>query len=315
VTNTNSSGSGSLANCIGSNRTIKFTTSGTIVGRFDLTNVTYLTIDGTTAPPPGITIDNDNNGDGISFDGPGTHHDILKGVRVVNAGNDGINVVSGAHDILITNVASYDNRDGNIDVAGDNSNDSYNVTVQYSILGRGKPVWSGSMLITGKSVSVHHNLFSPSTANGVGERNPFVHANYSPVGAPNADIRNNLVWKWGRNDGSGSGYGTAVAFNATANVANNYYYSIASADSAVNRDTGYGEGRTGKIFAIGNLSGNGIDANSENNVAEYPILQWAKVTTQSACAAARAVLEKAGTKYRDTVEQGLITDASSIPGC
>ena len=100
VTNTNSSGAGSLANGIGSNRTIVFDVSGTITGRFDLINISYLTIDATGRD---ITINNNNNGDAISFDGPNTHHCILKGVHVTNAGGDGINVVSGAHDIMITN--------------------------------------------------------------------------------------------------------------------------------------------------------------------------------------------------------------------
>ena len=103
VTNLNSSGAGSLTNGIGSNRTIVFDVSGTITGRFDLGNISYLTIDATGQD---ITINNNNNGDGISFDGANTHHCILKGVRVINGGEDCINVVGGAHDILITNCSA-----------------------------------------------------------------------------------------------------------------------------------------------------------------------------------------------------------------
>jgi hypothetical protein len=231
-------------------------------------------------------------------------------VHVTNAGNDGINVVGGAHDIMITNCTSYGNRDGNIDVA-----DGYNVTVQYCILGGGASGWSGAMLITGRSTSVHHNLITPSTSGEVGERCPLIHCNYSTVGAPNADFRNNLVWKWGRNAGTGSGYGTSVAYNATANVVNNYYYSDASPGSAVNADDGYGSGATGKVYASGNVSGNsGVNPNSENNHAIYSIASAAAVATQDACTAAGLVLANAGPSPRNTVDLAFI-NAVTLQGC
>lgn len=57
--------------------------------------------------------------------------------------------------------------------------------------------------IFGLRISIHHCLYSPA-GSGVGERNPLTHANYSPgVGDPNVDFRYNIVWKWGRNNGSG----------------------------------------------------------------------------------------------------------------
>lgn len=304
VTNLNSSGTGSLASLIGSNRTIVFDVSGTIIGRLDLIGISYLTIDGGDKD---ITINNNNNGDGISFDGANTHHCILKNVHVRNAGNDGINVLDGAHDILITNCTSYGNRDGNIDIAG-----GTNVTVQYCILGNGAAGWSGDMLITGTNVSVHHNLFSPATSGEVGERCAFVHCNYSPVGNPNADIRNNLIWKYGRSNGTGSGYGTAVAYNATANVINNYYYTAGtSPNSATNTDDGYGAGATGKAFISGNVSGNNVNANGDNNHVAYLV---PSVTTQDACTAAVIVLAKAGPKVRNTVDNSLISSVTLI-GC
>ncbi len=304
VTNLNSSGSGSLANGIGSNKTIVFDVSGTITGRFDLTKITYLTIDATGQ---NITIDGNNNGDVISFDGSGTHHCILKGVHVTNGGNDGINVVDGAHDIIISNCTSYGNRDGNIDIAGAN-----NVTVQYCILGKGASGWAGDMLITSTNVSVHHNLFSPATSNEVGERCPFVHCNYSSVGSPNADIRNNIMWNWGRNNATGSGYGTAVGYNATANVVNNYYYSASSSpNNAVSTSDGYGTGNTGKIYASGNTNGNGSNPNGVSNHAEWSV---PSVTTQDACTAAGLVLSNAGPQTRNSVDLGYI-NAVTLKGC
>lgn len=309
VTNLNSSGAGSLANGIGSNRTIVFDVSGTIVGRFIISNVSYLTIDATGQ---NITIDNNNNGDGISIDGSNAHHIIIKGLHVTDAGNDGINVLEGAHDVVITNCTSWGNRDGNIDVA----NDAYNVTVQYCIIGGGADGWSGSMLITSRNVSVHHNLITPSTPGQVGERCPLIHSNYSSVGSPNADFRNNLVWKWGRNGGTGSGYGTAVCYNATANVINNYYFSNASPGSAVNTDDGYGSGATGKVYASGNVSGNtGVNPNAESNVAMYAIPAAAAVTTQDACTAAALVLANAGPSPRNSIDINFINAVTPLTNC
>ena len=311
VTNLNSSGAGSLAAGIGSNKTIVFDLSGTIIGRFDLTNTTYLTIDATGQD---ITINNNNNGDGISFDGANTHHCILKGVHVTNAGNDGINVIDGAHDILITNCSSYGNRDGNIDIAADNSGQTKNVTVQWCILGKGGTGWAGDMLVTGQSVSVHHNLFSPSTAGEVGERCPLVHSNYSPVGNPNVDFRNNLVWKWGRSGGTGSGYGTAIAFKATGNVVNNYYYSVASPSSAAQPNDGY-NANPGLAYINGNVSGNsGVSADSKSNHAIYSIPSTAAVTTQDACTAASLVLGNAGPRPLNAADQAII-NGITLTGC
>src|SRR5258706_9096842 len=281
VTNLNSSGSGSLGGGLGSNKTILFDVSGTINGTFDLAGISYLTIDGNGQT---VTIDGGNSGDIISFDGPNTHHCILKNINVTNSGNDGINAVDGAHDIVITNCTSWGNRDGNIDIAGAN-----NVTVQYCVMGAGNTGWSGDMLITSTNVTVHHNLFSPATANEVGERCPFVHCNYSPVGNPNADIRNNIIWKYGRSSGTGSGYGSAIAYNAAGNIINNYYYTAGtSPESATNTDDGYGSGATGQAYIAGNVSGNtGANPNSSSNNAIFPA---ASVTTQDACTAASIVL-------------------------
>lgn len=308
VKNLNASGPGSLASLIGSNKTIRFAVSGTISGvRLYLSNISYLTIDATGK---NIILDNNNNGDALSI-GQNSHHIIIKGLKVTDAGNDGINVVDGAHDIVIQNCFSWANRDGNIDIA-----DGYNVTVQYCILGTGAAGWGGAILITGRNVSLHHNLISPATPNEVGERGPLVHCNYSTVGSPNADIRNNLVWKWGRNGGSGSGYATAIAYNATANVVANYYYSTASPGSAVRRDDGYGSGATGKVYAFGNISGNtGVNPNSNSNRdSAYKIPALYTVTTETACEAARTILKYAGTNTKGPVEQAYI-DAVTLSGC
>ena len=314
VTNLNSSGSGSLNGGIGSNKTIVFDVSGTIQTTLYFANISYLTIDATGQS---ITINGNNNGDAISFDGQNTHHCILKGVHVTNAGGDGINVVSGAHDIMITNCTSYGNRDGNIDVAGDNSGLTKNVTVQWCIIGGGaanSPDYSGSTLVTGQSVSIHHNLYVPASSGNVGERCPLVHCNYSPVGSPNADIRNNIIWKFGRDNGTGSGFGIDVAYGAAGNAINNYVYTTGGGASNGVTTSAYGE-PSGSLYASGNVSGNsGTNANSKSNHAIYAIASQYAVTTQEACTAASMVLASAGPSPRNSTDQGYVNGVS-LTGC
>lgn len=295
VTNLNASGAGSLAAGIGSNKTIVFDVSGTITGRFDLASISYLTIDATGQD---ITINNNKNGDGFSFDGPNTHHCILKGVHVTNAGMDGINVVDGAHDILITNCTSYANGDGNIDVAASSSGATKNVTVQWCLIGSNNG--SGKMLVTGQNVSVHHNVFSTPAGTNSGEgaeRNPFVHANYSPVGAPNIDFRNNVIYNWGR-------YGTGIGYKATGNFTNNYYASNKAGAIDPNADP---SGNTASYYVIGNVQSGGADINLRGgNHAAYLIPLSASITQQDACTAASLAIAQAGPSKRNAADSAIL---------
>lgn len=322
VTNLNTSGAGSLAYglSLGGHRTIVFDVSGTIPGNFVLTNMSYLTIDGTGR---NIIIDgtsNDDDDNCLSLEGPNVHHIIIKNLHFTNAPNDGVNVVDGAHDIAIVNCSSYGNGDGNIDIAVG----SYNVTVQYCILGTGPgpgaEEWGGPMLITGYDVSVHHNLFAPATPDQPGERCPFVHSAYSNFDSATADIRNNIVWRFGRDNGTGGGYGTGVAHKGWINAINNYYYADenewTNPDSAIKRsdyerpDTAFGW-----VYASGNVSGNaGVTVDNVTNRAMMSIPGFAAVTTQSACDGAELVLANVGPNSRNADDLAYI-NAVILGGC
>lgn len=297
---------------LGSGKYIKFTSDVTFTDRVDIT-YSNLTIDGNGH---NVTINNGNNGDGISFNGPNAHHCILREIRVINSGGDGINVIDGAHDIAIDHCSSYDNRDGNIDVAGDTVGLTKNVTVQWCFIGRGAAnngSYSGCSLITGQNVTFHHNLFAPATVGGVGERCPLTHSNYSPVGSPNADVRNNLIWRYGRDDGTGSGFGIDSAYGAASNAVNNYVYTTGGDTGNGVTTSAYGE-PSGSLYATGNISGNGVNANSKNNHTEYAIPAWAQVTIKDACSAAREIVQGAGVSIRDAVEQAVI-NGINLPNC
>lgn len=280
---------------IGSNRILQFTQGGSLTARIDLAGIQYLTID---ANGFDVTVNNSNNGDGLSFNGSNCHHNIVKGLRVINAGNDGINVIDGAHDIAILNCSVYNSTDGNIDLAG-----GYNVTVTGCLIGAGKSGYNGSMLITAKECSVYGNLFINTR-----ERNPMVHANYSPVGSPNADFRNNIIINW-------TGYATGVGYNAKANIVNNYYKSGTNSSNVIDNKGGWGNEKLGYLYAAGNVSGNGIaNVNGDSNMAEVTPPTWAMITTLSACDAAKKYLPLVGTAVKNSTEQGWLNSVV-LTGC
>ncbi|HMD00108.1 MAG TPA: hypothetical protein VKH37_08135, partial [Ferruginibacter sp.] len=205
VTNLDSTGPGSLYSAMGSDRIIVFDVAGTINSfQWDSSNefpVVNLTIDGSTAPSPGITLDNSNSANCLSFQ-DGCHDIIVKNIRARNAGNDCINVVNG-YNMLFDHVSVAGGNDGNFDITAG----AHDITVQYSIIGPGQPGWSGAMLIAyagTKNISIHHNLFASRNSNGVGERNPLVHC-VDNINVPDlmVDFRCNVIWNWGANGGLG----------------------------------------------------------------------------------------------------------------
>lgn len=308
VTNLNPTGPGSLHAAMGSYRTIVFDVAGTIDNfHWEGYDVSFLTIDGSTAPSPGITLNVNGNGDGFAFM-YGCHEIIVKNLRIRNAGSDGINVV-GCYNMVFDHISSANNGDGDIDI----TQGSHNITVQHSIFGHSG---SGAMLIAfpgTQYVSVHHNLFN-SSGPGPGERNPFVHNanNYDPVTTNYlmCDFKNNIVWKWGHANGTGFGYGSGADYGGTLQAINNFYQSPQGGQHAIIRD----HDTTGsKVYAAGNVSGNpGIDPNSVSNMpAPWPVIP---VATDPACVAAAKVIAQAGSRPLDSLDQVLM-GAVSIANC
>lgn len=285
---------------LGSNRILRLVKNIEITGRFTWDNFSNLFID---ANGFDFWI-KCNEGNGISLEGSGANRIILKGIRVTGAPVDGINVVDGAHDIIIDHCSSYGNGDGNIDIAG-----GIRVTVCYCIMGGGKAGWGGAMLLTAPNVSGYLNLINPATSGQPGERGPLVHHNYGADGNPHADWRNNITMNFGRSGGTGSGYGTAVAYTAKANVVNNYYYDKESASNSISSSDGYGTGNTGQVYSAGNHITNGstiYPATMANNHAEFPIPAANKITMLTALEAKAKVKAEVGPAVKNPYEQGLI---------
>lgn len=314
VTNLNASGAGSLANGIGSNKTIVFDVEGNINVRLYVQNVNFLTIDAYTGKKD-ITVTT-TQGDACTVENSGNV--IIRGIRFVSGGtggNDCLNATESSHDVLFDHCSTKAGWDGNIDLAAVNGK---KFTVQYCLMYSNRG--SGSMLITTSQASVHHNIFFGNVTTSDGEeREPYAHSNYSAVGSdtlPNFDVRNNIMTGTGRYT-SGCGYGSI------GNFVNNYY--VATGSGAINLcadNIGCGPKGTsgggitnskgpGKAYVAGNYNQSTATGNTISSTEFLPSPKF-RITTTDAVTAAKATKASAGTWKRTTEEQNLI-NAIVIP--
>jgi hypothetical protein len=298
VTHLNDSGTGSLRDAISrGNRCIVFDVGGTIALSSPLrTRGANLTIDGFTAPSPGITIRNYE----LEIHGNrGAKNVIARGIRIRNtvAPSDGITLLHTSN-VVIDHVSVSGFSDGAIDI----TDDTHDVTVQWSILGEGNPAHNFLNLISYDTsrISVHHNLF----INGA-SRSP--HCSVSDAGTANpaevvCDVRNNLIWNH-------TNWGTEVRSFGTANVVNNYYYSSTNSRDALYVDQG------GLAYASGNFSQNGLNVDSRGN-RSTPFAAVVPTTTDAITAAHQIVAQAGAVGYnfgRDAIDQGYLNKISLAP--
>ena len=312
VTNLNDSGAGSLRDAVsGGDRTVIFDVAGEIRLRSIVSiKGSFLTVDGFTAPSPGITV----RDAGLRIWGKeGAHDVIIRGIRIRNPGvndreGDGIDVKFGAHDVLIDHVSLDGCGDGNIDV----TRKAHDVTVAWSVLsGCAKNVL---IKYEASRVSLHHNVFVNSKY-----RNPNVaHTDeFLPNVAPEitADVRNNLVWHWGD-----AGGGTILQCGAKANVVNNFYSSPRTSPERQEKaivDSGCPNlpGGAGASFhASGNYSADRLKFDLNRSSKSAKPFAAATVDTLDACSAALEVLAEAGATPRDLVDRRALEPISLTCG-
>lgn len=308
VTTLADSGPGSLRDAVSQGgRTVVFDVAGTIELQSALViGGPSLTIDGTSAPAPGITLQDA----GILLDGPAIHDVLLANLRIRAPGKnypegDGITIKNGVHHVVVDHVSVDGCADGNIDI----TNGAHDVTVQWSVLSS----CAKNMLINygAQRVSLHHNIWVDSRF-----RNPniqFDDAATSLAPDTTADFRNNIVWNWGNGGG-----GTILQCGGKANVVNNFYFSGATIPSrkqnGILNDGCTGGSAQPLFFTSGNVSGDDSSEslNSRGNVASpFPA---PAVDTQTTCVAAQAVLASAGASPRDAIDRAHL-GRISLPNC
>jgi pectate lyase len=263
------------------NRCIIFSVGGPI----DLTNHPALvvhsnvTIDGLSAPSPGITLLNTKPSPADTGPEPAVleistvnnvavSNIVVRGIRIRSSPGDAIRVDGGAFNVVIDRVSITEFGDGAIDVVGlDQHPDhpegfAHNVTIQWSILGHGRltPVPHNFVSLLargGNRISVHHNLYIEGQ-----DRQPKCGGiqNAAPPPDTGCDVRNNLIWNYKQR-------GTFVGDFGTGNVVNNYYKNADGVGTAAAIDID----RNGKAFVGGNhLHGTGAFSVPDGQAQEFP---------------------------------------------
>jgi hypothetical protein len=329
-------GAGARSNCI-----IVFDVGGTIVpADSDIRNMSNVTIDGGTAPGPGITIDLSSLSRYFNFE-DNCHNVILTKFRIKNTGlnsggGTGVNdCVSWTGDItpstglVLDQMSLVDPADGCIDV----TRLSRDVTVQWCILRRRRAntggftqaFEAGQSIVgwSGYQVSFHHNIFSGWERNPNCDKQDDGHGT-APAAATSVDFRNNLVWNWAdpANPSHGMGYGTQAYGGGKLNAVNNYYHSDTRPANAIVRNGSSPGG--GSIYANGNVSLEGINPNVWNsgNNGDNPVSDAGSpftapvITQHDALTAAAYARTCAGCRVGglDASDQAFIATITGIPG-
>ena len=289
VTSLADGGPGSLREAVSKGgRMVVFDVAGTIaVGGSIPVKGSFVTIDGTSAPSPGITL----RGGGLRLNGRRTNDVIIRGLRIRDPAPDGITVKQGAQRILIDHVSVDGCRDGNVDI----TRGSHDVTVSWSILSgcaKNSLVKYGAV-----RVSFYRNVFVNSQW-----RNPWLNNvdDGHLAGDTTADVRNNLIWGWGDQGG-----GTGAECGAKVNLVGNYYSSPRTRPDRQAQAivlSGCERGQPALIHTAGNVSADHLpfDLNSLGN-APAPFFA-PPAFTEDACAAASSALASAGAHPRDAID-------------
>ena len=207
VTSLADTGPGTLRDAVSqSDRMITFTVGGTIALEATLrVSGHHITIDGTTAPPPGITITAAHAGVANALlDLKECHDIVVRNVRIMDAPDtnygDNLRIWDDAYNIVIDHCSLRRGGDGALDI----SDGAHDVTVQWCIIAE---TVKNSLIRTGVyNLSLHHNLYVAGD-----ERNPQLDD------ACFVDMVNNVVCDWATN------YGTRIRNGSTVNLVKNYY--------------------------------------------------------------------------------------------
>ncbi|HXG03908.1 MAG TPA: hypothetical protein VNO23_10930, partial [Candidatus Binatia bacterium] len=220
VTSLADSGPGTLRACLATGyRSVTFAVAGEIALQdWLVVGGPFVTVDGFTAPSPGITLRDWPLAIFRNIPGkPNAHDVIIRGIRVRHAANDDtsrdcISIAGPTFNIVIDHVSVARCGDGGIDVV----QGARNITIQWSIISDDKAMLLGATssarYVGTERISVHHNLF-PSGL----DRMPLVRPGDYQAADTTVDIRHNVFRGWLRSNA------TKIEARAWVNVVGNTY--------------------------------------------------------------------------------------------
>lgn len=318
VTSLANSGAGTLRDAVSQNcRNIVFAVGGTISLTSDLLiQRSYLTIDGASAPSPGITvaaIDRRLALEASGSQGPITdviiHHLRLRGSGSSIEGNDLLELDGQANPvrrIVIDHNTFVGSGDGNVDVWAEVTD----VTVSWNLFMdsvQGNH-FSNETPPNRERISFHHNVYAR-----INERQTRMRYDNRQV-----DFVNNVIfgWAWFEAGGAGLTLPSDPGFQASVNVEDNYYHFVSGlpgggdGDDAIEFDDAT---FPGDVFFDGNV----LPAAENDAVSTSPriaIPAFAEVTHFPAASLGDAVVPCVGTAFPIAGESQLLQQVSVAIG-
>ena len=314
VTSLADSGVGTLRDAVSTGyRHIVFDIAGTITLASDL-NIrwSYLTIDGASAPSPGITIVQPGN-IGTAIEGrvsTGPTHDIIihhlrmDGLATGHTNQGDIWGLDGASapvsNVIIDHVTAIGATDGVFDIWSDVTD----VTLSWNVIldtVTASHVSTADVDVSRRRVSIHHNVFARNNERQVRFRHD----------TQQIDFVNNVVYGWGWMDGGAGGLDIAYdsgEVNPSLNIEHNVLHHVAGLSGTPDDAVRFGRGSAeGQVFFSGNIlpagEGDGVSTSGRN-----PTPAYAQVTTYDAATLPDTVVPLAGTQYPTAAEQQLLCE-------
>ena len=305
VTSLANSGAGTLRDAVSQDyRYIVFDIGGTIVLTGSLyIRSSYITIDGASAPSPGITLSLPSGGDFV-IQGP-VNDIIITNIRSDGNGvaNDGFGMYGdgGFVENVIIDHCTFANA---VDGVQDTRFGIRNVTYSWNLFKDNMKGGSFSDGMGRHGISVHHNVY----ANCV-ERIPKVKSEDDGT-TTQFDLVNNVVYDWRWAGLQIEPYGLHLELHVT----NNYYKAVNGADESSVFIRG-GDSATGhQVNFEGNIFPPGETDDVDTDILPPPIEGWARVTTYDASTLGDTVVPCVGTHYPTQEEKELLNEISIAIG-